>query len=347
MNTDMFSFDASAWELFAQKLRFGDRLSAAQFLTLLENEDEEAVEEAFAVLEERQVTLDPADLPKCVVSGEAGARLALEEKLAREPDMLSGLPEGDPLRLYLEELAAIPAFGDPALLALELAEGNASVQERLVNLSLSRVVELAKTFAGRGVLLLDLIQEGSLGLWQGILNYTGDRDFEEFRDWWICQYMTRAVVLQARENGVGAKMRQAMEAYQATDKRLLTELGRSPVLEEIALELNMPAEDAYVIREMIDSARTVQKAKADREPQPQNEDDERHVEDTAYFQMRQRITELLSVLPEQEARVLILRYGLEGGKPMDHTQTGAKLGLTAQEVMTLEAAALTKLRTEK
>ena len=347
MNTDLFSFEASAWDLFAQKLRYGDRLSAAQFLTLLEGEDEETVEEAFDTLEDRWVTLDSTDLPKPVVSGEAGIRLALEEKLAQQTDLMSSLPEGDPLRLYLEELASIPAFGDPVLLAQELAEGNASVQEQLVNLSLSRVVELARTFTGRGVLLMDLIQEGSLGLWQGILHYSGDRNYEEFRDWWISQYMTKAVVLQARENGVGAKMRQAMEHYRAADKRLLAELGRSPVLEEIALELNMPAEEAYVIREMIDSARTVQKAKAQQEPQPQTEDDERHVEDTAYFQMRQRITELLSVLPDQEAEVLTLRYGLEGSKPMDHAQTGAKLGLTAQEVMTLEAAALAKLRTEK
>ena len=343
---DMFSFEASAWELFARKLRFGDRLSAAQFLTLLEGEDEETVEDAFADLEERRVTLDTGDLPKPAVSGDTGARLALEEKLAGEDDLRTALPEADPLRLYLEELAGIPVFGDVQLLSLELAEGNAAVQERLVNLSLSRVVELARTFTGRGVLLMDLIQEGSLGLWQGILNYNGDRDFEEFRDWWICQYMARAVVLQAREGGVGAKMRKAMEDFQAADKRLLTELGRSPVLEEIALELNMTPEGAYVIQEMIDSARTVQKAKAEQEPQQQTEDDERHVEDTAYFQMRQRITELLSVLTEQEAAVLTLRYGLEGGKPLDPAQTGAKLGLTAQEITKMEAAALMKLRSE-
>ena len=346
MNRMDFTFEASAWELFVRKLRFGDRMSAAQFMTLLEGKDEETVEAAFVYLEERQVTLDTEDLPKPAVSGETGARLMLEEKLAGEGDLLGVLPEGDPLRLYLEELAEIPAFGDLHLLALELAEGNAGVQEQMVNLSLSRVVELARTYTGQGVLLMDLIQEGSLGLWQGILNYTGDRDFEEVRDWWIRQYMARAVVLQAREGGVGAKMRKAMEDFRAADKRLLSELGRSPVLEEIALELNMAPEEAYVIQEMIDSARTVQKAKTDQEPPETTEDDERHVEDTAYFQMRQRITELLSVLSEQEAQILTLRYGLEGGKPMDHVQTGAKLGLTAQEVMKLEAAALSKLRSE-
>ena len=347
MNMDLFSFEESPWELFARKLHAGDRISAARFLTLMEGENEETVEEAFQTLEQLSVALDLADLPRSVVSGETGTRLALDEQLVSQNCLLTGLPEGDPLRLYLEELAGIPVFGDPTLLALELAAGNTTVQEQLVNLSLSRVVELAGTYTGRGVLLMDLIQEGSLGLWQGILNYTGDRDFEEFRDWWICQYMTKAVVLQARENGVGAKMRKAMEDYRAADKRLLGKLGRNPVLEEIALELHMTPEEAYVIREMINSARTVQKVKADQEPPEETEDDTRHVEDTAYFQMRQRITELLSVLPDHEAQVLTLRYGLEGGRPMDPAQTGTKLGLTAREVIEMEAAALSKLRTER
>ena len=344
---DLFSFEETPWELFSGKLRRGEHISAVRFLTLLEGESEETVEDAFLLLENLSVTLDASDLPKAAVSGDLGDRLALEEKLARQGDLLSELPEGDPLRLYLEELAAIPVCGDPRMLALELAEGNAAVQEQLVNLCLSRVVELAKTFAGRGVLLMDLIQEGSLGLWQGILNYSGEADFEETRDWWIRQYMTKAVVLQAREAGVGAKLRKAMEDFRAADKRLLGSLGRSPVLEEIALELNMTPEEAYVIREMIQSAQTVQKAKAAQEPEEETEEDARHVEDTAYFQMRQRITELLSVLPEQEARVLTLRYGLEGGRPMDPAQTGLKLGLTAQEVIAMEAAALSKLRNEQ
>ena len=343
---DMFSFEESPWELFAAKLRTGDRLSATRFLTLLEGESEEAVEDAFRHLEALRVTLDASDLPAAAVSGELATRLALEEKLAKQGDLLADLPGDDPLRMYLEELAAIPACGDVRLLALELAEGKTSVQEQLVNLCLSRVVELAKTFTGRGVLLMDLIQEGSLGLWQGILNFTGDGDFEEIRDWWIRQYMTGAVVLQARQSGVGSKLRKAMEDYRAVDKRLLTTLGRNPVLEEIALELNVTPEEAYLIREMITSAQTVQKAKADQEPAEETEDDTRHVEDTAYFQMRQRITELLSVLPEQEAKVLTLRYGLEGGKPLDPAQTGAKLGLTPQEVIAMEASALSKLRAE-
>ena len=340
---DMFSFEESPWEIFARKLEYGGRTSAVRFLTLLEGEGEDAVEGALQTLDERSVLLDVADLPKTVPTGELGKRLVLEEKLARQGDLPGGLSADDPLRMYLEELAGIPVCGDVNVLAMEALEGSDSARSMLVNLSLSRVVELAGEYTGRGVLLMDLIQEGSMGLWQGILAYTGG-DFEAYRDWWIRQSMAKAVTLQARENGVGAKMRQALEDYNAADRRLLTQLGRNPTLEEIALELNMTPEDAYVIREMLRSARTVEKAKASQEPPEETEDDTRHVEDTAYFQMRQRISEMLSVLTEQEARLLTLRFGLEGGLPLDPAKTGEKLGMTADEVINMEAAALAKMR---
>ena len=340
---DMFSFEESPWEIFARKMEYGGRVSAARFLTLLEGEDEDTVEAALQTLEDRSAMLDVADLPKPAASGELGKRLALEEKLVKQGNLLGGLGADDPLRLYLEELADIPACGDVNVLAMEVLEGSDSARNMLVNLSLSRVLELAGEYTGCGVLLMDLIQEGSMGLWQGILAYSGG-DFEKHRDWWIRQYMAKAVTMQARENGVGVKMRKALEDYNAADRRLLAELGRNPTLEEIALELNMTPEGAYVIQEMLRSARTVEKAKAAQKPQEETEDDTRHVEDTAYFQMRQRISEMLSVLTEQEAQVLTLRFGLEGGLPLDPGKTGEKLGLTADEVVKMEAAALTKMR---
>ena len=340
---DMFSFEESPWEIFARKLEYGGSVSAARFLTLLEGEDEDTVEAALQTLEDRSVLLDVADLPKTAASGELGKRLALEEKLVKQGDLRGGLSAEDPLRVYLEELAGIPACGDVNVLAMEVLEGSDSARNMLVNLSLSRVLELAGEYTGHGVLLMDLIQEGSMGLWQGILCYSGG-DFEIHRDQWIRRYMAKAVTLQARENGVGAKMRKALEDYSAADRRLLAELGRNPTLEEIALELHMTPEEAFVIQEMLRSARTVEKAKASQQPQEETEDDTRHVEDTAYFQMRQRISEMLSVLTEQEAKLLTLRFGLEGGLPLDPAKTGEKLGLTADEVVTMEAAALAKMR---
>lgn len=341
---DLFSFEESPWEIFARKLEYGGRVSAARFLTLLEGESEDAVEDALQTLEERAVFLDTADLPKTASDGALGKRLALEEKLVCRGDLMSGLAEDDPLRLYLEELAGVPVCGDVRVLAMEAVEGSDRAREMLVNLSLSRVVELAGAYTGRGVLLMDLIQEGSMGLWQAILNLSDGQNFETVRDWWIGQYMAKAVTLQARESGVGAKMRKHLEEFNAADRRLLGELGRNPTLEEIALELHMTPEEAYVIQEMLRSARTVEKAKASQNSPEETEDDTRHVEDTAYFQSRQRIQELLSELSEQERQVLTLRFGLEGAMPLDPARTGQKLGLTAEEVVAMEAAALSKLR---
>ena len=344
MNDFDFTFEESPWELTLDSLHRGDKLSAARFLTLMEGEDEMAVEDALQDLEMGGVMLDISDLPKAAGIGEAAVRLRREEQLARRADFIAALDEGDPLRLYLEELAGIPACGDPDVLAMECLEGKKDAAEQLLNVSLHRVVEAARALVGRGVLLLDLIQEGSLGLWQAIQNYEGG-DFEVHSDWWINQSMAKIITLQARQNGVGQKMRQALEDYRAVDERLLSDLGRNATVEEIALELHMSVEEAETVRNMLDSARLMNRAKTESAPKEETEDDERHVEDTAYFQMRQRITDLLSVLTPEDAKLLTLRFGLEGGLPLSPEDTGRKLGLTAEEVVAREAKALAQLRT--
>ena len=257
--------------------------------------------------------------------------------------LLTGLPENDPLRLYLEELAATPAAGDVEMLAQQYLEGDEDAAQKLVTLSLSRVVELASELAGKNVLLLDLIQEGSMGLWQSILCYTGGA-FEAHRDWWIRQALYRAIFLQARSGDLGQKLRMGLEDYRDMDQKLLAELGRNPTLEEIAEAMHVTAEEAAVYRDMLNMAkvrRQVDEAMEEKEPEPE---DDQAVEDTAYFQMRQRITELLSTLNEADAKLLSLRFGLEGGMPMSPEDAGRKLGMTAQEVVKREANALAKLR---
>lgn len=344
---DWFSFGQSPWELALGKLRAGETIPAVRLLALLEGEEEEAVEEAFEILEAQKVTLDIGQLPQDFGTGETEKRLRLEQKLAASGELLTGFPEGDPLRLCLEELAAVPVCGDPVLLAQVLAQAEGAraeaIQKQLVDLSLSRVVQLAGEFTGYGVLLLDLVQEGSMGLWNGILQLTPEQDFETMRDWWIRQYMARAVTLQARASGVGQKMRNALEAYRTADRQLLTQLGRNPTVEEIALEMGVSAEDAQVYEDMLRTAQTLARAKA---PEEAPEAEEQAVEDTAYFQSRQRIAELLSTLTEQETRVVVLRFGLEGGLPCTAEETAAKLGMTARQVVDTEAAALGKLRRE-
>ena len=338
-----FTFEKAPWEQFLEGVEAGGTVSAARILAL--SQGEEDMEAVFAALEDKKIALDLSDLPRIAPAGELAARLRQEQQMASRGDLLTGLEETDPLRLYLEELAGIPAAGDVQLLALRYLEGEESACQMLTNLSLHRVVSLAAEMTGWGVLLLDLIQEASLGLWQAILHYEGG-DFESHRDRWIRQYLAKAVTLQARSSGVGQKMRQGMEDYRDVDQRLLAELGRNPTLEEIAEAMHISPEDAAVYASMVTAARSRRKVEEEREEPEVTEEDDQAVEDTAYFQSRQRVLDMLSGLTEQEAQLITLRFGLEGGLPLSPEETGRKLGMTAQEVVAIEAAALQKMRKE-
>lgn len=343
MNELDFSFDNSPWELFLSGKREGDRISAAHFLTLLEQETEDAVEDAFAALDDRKLMLDVSDLPVKQYTGQAALRLRQEAEIAEKAMDVSGLNPTDPLRLYLEEIREMPRQTDEKALADRFAQGDQRAAEQLMHQGLHRVVEIVPEFVGYGVLMMDLLQEGGLALWQAIQVPEGD--YLTRRDKAIRAAMAKAVTLQARANGVGQRMRQALEDYRAVDERLLAELGRNATLEEIALELHMTPEDAETVRKVLEDARMLQQATAPKEEEASEE--EQAVEDTAYFQMRQRISELLSVLPEEDAKLLTLRFGLEKGLPMSPEDTGKALGMTVDQVLRREAKALAMLREEK
>lgn len=338
-----FSFELSPWEAFLQTKQRGDTVSALNLLSMLEEEEQQAVEDALLDLEEGCMILDISGMPKAPGTGEAAARLRQEEMLVKKGLDPKALEPNDPLRLYLEEVAQIPAIEDEGALAEKCAAGSENAMLALTNLGLSRVIRIAQEYVGFGVLLLDLIQEGSLGLWQAVHSFHSG-DYASHRDRWIRFYMAKAVTLQARSNGVGQKLRTAMEDYQAVDERLLAELGRNPTLEEIALELHMRPEEASLVKKMLDDARLLAQAKKPAEPEEEKEEAQQAVEDTAYFQARQRILDLLSELSEADAKLLTLRFGLEGGLPLSPEDTGRRLGLTPEEVVAREAAALAKLR---
>lgn len=338
-----FTFEESAWEQALKMLRPGDMLPAAKALLLMEEMSDEEAEDALLALEEQGITLDISDLPLDSGSGEASLRLRQEQQMAKSGNLLAGLDENDPLGLYLQELANIPVAGDVQALAEQYAAGKEEVLQDLTNLCLSRVVETACQYTGRGILLLDLIQEGSLGLWQGILRYAGG-DFEPHIDWWIRQYMAKAALMQARSSGIGEKMRTALEDFRDMDQQLLGELGRNPTLEEIAEAIHITPEEAAVVAEMLTQAKLRQQTVLSREPKEETPDDNQAVEDTAYFQARQRVLDMLATLSEQEAKLLTLRFGLDGSLPKTAQQAGEILGLTAEEAVNMEAAALSKLR---
>ena len=332
--------DEQPWERLLQQLPKGSRVSSAQLLTAWEGASEEQVEDSLEILKEKRIQPDISDLPKMPMDDAAAQRLRMEEQLSKQEDLWQGLDTNDPLRVYLEELALIPAAGDPEVLCLSLEKEG--VQEQLLNTMLARAVKVACDYTGRGVLLMDLIQEASLGLWEGIGAYESG-DIYAHCDWWMHQHLSVAVILQARSAGLGQKLRQAMEDYRSVDEKLLAELGRNPLPEELAEALHISLSELQTLATMVYNARKLDKVHTPKPEQlPQEED--QAVEDTAYFQMRQRIQELLSGLDSRDAQLLTLRYGLEGGLPMEPEQVAVKLGMTAREVIEREAAALAKLR---
>jgi len=324
-------------------LHMGDEISGALCLKKMENMSEEAAESYLQGILDMGYTINVSDIPKDFGSDETAVRLRLEQKLVKSGRLIEGLEEKDPLRLYLEEVAAIPAVGDVTLLAEQSAAGDASAQAKLVNLFLSQVVESAYEMTGRGVMLLDLIQEGSIGLWNGVLQYTKG-DFAEHALLWIQRYLTKAVLLQAHCAGIVQKMRRGMEDYRDMDQRLLAELGRTPTVEEIAEAIHVTVEEASTYAAMLAQVRFHQQVHKTAQPEQEDQEENQAVEDTAYFQARQRILELLSTLTDREAKLLTLRFGLENNIPKNHQETGEIMGLTPDEVVELETAALLKLR---
>lgn len=344
MQTD-FILDVEPWRQEIQSLKPGDTLSGARLLALLEGEPEDSVDEAFAFLDAGEISLTVADLPRLGNVGEAALRLRREEELSQKPGFWKSLDETDTLRLFMEEITDTDEDTRLAL-AEAVARGEEGAAEKLLAAMLPMVTERAIGMTGRGVLLMDLIQEGSLGLWQGILSYRGG-DFRKHTLWRIDNAMAKAVLLQARDGGIGQKMRQGMEDFRDVDQRLLTQLGRNPTLEEIAEELHISPEEAKTLEDALVSARMKQRVEAERAPKEPTPEDKQAVEDTAYFQMRQRIEEMLSSLTQQEGKLLTLRFGLEGGLPMSPEDTARQLEMTPEAVLEMEASALKKLRSDK
>lgn len=346
MNESDFFFAIPPWEATLAALHPGDTLAAERLLADLAEADEEAVADALTALSERDIRLDISRLHGGAEDGEASARLKTEEALAQAGRLPAGLAADDPLRMCMEEIAALPVpDAETETLAARAVQGDAAAQEALTSACLPQVVQMAIQNAGRGVLLLDLIQEGSLALWQAVLSYPGG-GFAAFAARRMAQAMVRAILLQARENGVGQHLKTTMERYRAADHALLSRLGRNPTLAEIADEIKLPLADAEAIGNMLREAQ----ARPKNAPKPDAADAaeaEQPVESTAYFQSRQRVSELLACLDEVDARLLALRFGLDGEAPLEPAEAARRLGMTPDEAQTRERAALQALRMQQ
>ena len=264
-----------------------------------------------------------------------------------------GISIEDPVRMYLKEIGKVPLLtaDEEIELAQRMEEGDEEAKKRLAEANLRLVVSIAKRYVGRGMLFLDLIQEGNLGLIKAVekFDYRKGYKFSTYATWWIRQAITRAIADQARTIRIPVHMVETINKLIRVSRQLLQELNREPTPEEIAKEMNMPVER---VREIL---------KISQEPvsleTPIGEEEDSHLGDfikdenvpvpdkaAAYTLLREDLDEVLKTLTEREQKVLCLRFGLEDGRARTLEEVGKEFNVTRERIRQIEAKALRKLR---
>ena len=264
-----------------------------------------------------------------------------------------GISIEDPVRMYLKEIGKVPLLtaDEEIELAQRMEEGDEEAKKRLAEANLRLVVSIAKRYVGRGMLFLDLIQEGNLGLIKAVekFDYRKGYKFSTYATWWIRQAITRAIADQARTIRIPVHMVETINKLIRVSRQLLQELNREPTPEEIAKEMNMPVER---VREIL---------KISQEPvsleTPIGEEEDSHLGDfikdenvpvpdkaAAYTLLREDLEEVLKTLTEREQKVLCLRFGLEDGRARTLEEVGKEFNVTRERIRQIEAKALRKLR---
>ena len=264
-----------------------------------------------------------------------------------------GISIEDPVRMYLKEIGKVPLLSadEEIELAKRMELGDQEAKKRLAEANLRLVVSIAKRFVGRGMLFLDLIQEGNLGLIKAVekFDYSKGYKFSTYATWWIRQAITRAIADQARTIRIPVHMVETINKLIRVSRQLLQELGREPTPEEISAEMDMPVER---VREIL---------KISQEPvsmeTPIGEEEDSHLGDfieddnvpapadaAAFTLLKEQLKEVLGTLTEREQKVLRLRFGLDDGRARTLEEVGKEFNVTRERIRQIEAKALRKLR---
>ena len=259
----------------------------------------------------------------------------------------------DPVRMYLKEIGKVPLLSgqEEADLAQKMAEGDLDAKHRLAEANLRLVVSIAKRYVGRGMLFLDLIQEGNLGLIKAVekFDYTKGYKFSTYATWWIRQAITRAIADQARTIRIPVHMVETINKYIRVTRQLVQELGRDPLPEEVAKELNMPIDKVGEIMKIAQepvSLETPIGEEEDSSLQDFIQDNETPApQDAATFRLlKEQLVDVLGTLTPREEKVLRLRFGLDNGRARTLEEVGKEFNVTRERIRQIEAKALRKLR---
>ena len=264
-----------------------------------------------------------------------------------------GISVDDPVRMYLREIGRIPllTFDQELDLAKRILKGDEEAKQKLAESNLRLVVSIAKKYVGRGMLFLDLIQEGNMGLIKAVekFDYTKGFKFSTYATWWIRQAITRAIADQARTIRIPVHMVETINKLIRTSRHLLQQLGREPTPEEIAQEMEIPVEKVMEIQKIAQDPVSLETPIGEEDDSHlgdfiQDEDSPAPQDSAAYTMLKEQLEEVMNTLTPREAKVLKLRFGLEDGKARTLEEVGREFDVTRERIRQIEAKALRKLR---
>ena len=264
-----------------------------------------------------------------------------------------GINVDDPVRMYLREIGRIPllTYEQELDLAKKILKGDEEARQQLAESNLRLVVSIAKKYVGRGMLFLDLIQEGNMGLIKAVekFDYTKGFKFSTYATWWIRQAITRAIADQARTIRIPVHMVETINKLIRTSRHLLQQLGREPSPEEIAKEMEIPVEKVMEIQKIAQDPVSLETPIGEEDDSflgdfiPDDDSPAPH-DSAAYTLLKEQLEEVMGTLTPREAKVLKLRFGLEDGKARTLEEVGREFEVTRERIRQIEAKALRKLR---
>ena len=337
-----------------EKAKQSGKITYGELANQLEDISPDQIDKVFDVFEELGV-----DVLKDDIDDEEPELEDLEEVENLKLDDISNINDvegpntDDPVRMYLREIGRIPLLTseEELDLAKRVLENDEEAKKKLAESNLRLVVSIAKKYVGRGMLFLDLIQEGNMGLIKAVdkFDYKKGFKFSTYATWWIRQAITRAIADQARTIRVPVHMVETINKLIRTSRHLLQQLGREPTPEEIAEEMEIPVEKVMEIQKIAQDPVSLET--------PIGEEDDSHLGDfipddespapqdsAAYTLLKEQLEEVMSTLTPREAKVLKLRFGLEDGKARTLEEVGREFQVTRERIRQIEAKALRKLR---